>query len=132
MLAAVHSMSRIHIERDHALGLQQARQLASRWVDTAQVHLGMHCMREQGDVADQITFRRAGVHGCLTVRADRFVVEAKLGLLLGAFRQRIESEVVHNLDRLLAHDEPIAAFDEAVARRHARASASTAGEGSRS
>jgi putative polyhydroxyalkanoate system protein len=116
-------MSRIHIEREHALGLATARQLASRWAQTADDHLGMQCLYEQGHDADQITFQRAGVHGRVLVTADTFVVEAKLGLLLGALRHRIEAELAHNLDRLLAHDEPLAAFDAAVARRTAREAA---------
>lgn len=115
-----NSMSRIHITREHALGLAQARQLAVRWGQAAEEHLGMQCRYEETHDADRLLFERPGVHGQLAVSAGEFVIEAKLGLLLGAFRQRIEAQIVHKLDQLLAHDEPLAAFDEALARRIAR------------
>lgn len=121
-------MSRIHITREHRLGLPEARQLAVRWAQTAQDHLGMEWEYQEGDGEDQLTFRRAGVHGQLTVTQDRFVLDAKLGLLLVAFRHRIETEIVQNLDRLLAHEEPIAAFEEAVAQRAARKKSGRAGK----
>ena len=50
---------------------------------------------------------------------DRFELDARLGFLLGAFRDRIETEIVKNLDQLLAHKSPATAFDKAVARRAA-------------
>lgn len=115
-------MSKIHITRDHALGMAQARELAVRWREAAEDHLGMACHYEEGADADRLLFDRPGVHGQLTVTASQFVIDAKLGLLLGAFRQRIETEIVRNLDRLLAHEEPLAAFDDALARRSARRS----------
>lgn len=80
----------------------------------------MECVHREGAAADHVTFHRAGVHGQLTVTERQFVVEAKLGLLLGAFRHRIHTEIVHNLDRLLAHEEPLAAFEDALASRVAR------------
>jgi putative polyhydroxyalkanoate system protein len=115
-------MSRIHITREHALGLAHARQLAVRWGEAAEEHLGMQCSYEEAQDADRLVFERPGVHGQLTVSASQFVIDAKLGLLLGAFRHRIQTEIVRNLDRLLAHDEPLAAFDDALARRAARRS----------
>ena len=45
------------------------------------------------------------------------MLDAKLGLLLAAFRHRIETEIVRTLDLLLAHEEPSRAFDHAVAKR---------------
>ena len=112
-------MSKIHITREHALGLAAARQLAVKWAETAREHLGMECLYETGDTADRLSFNRAGAHGRLTVTADRFVLDARLGVLFGVFRHRIETEIVKNLDLLLAHEEPLAAFDDAVARRAA-------------
>ena len=35
-----------------------------------------------------------------------------LGLLLGAFRDRIETEIVKNLDKLLQQKEPLKAFEK--------------------
>ncbi len=113
-------MSKIHITREHALGLAGARKLAFRWAEVGRQHLAMKCVYEQGEEGDLLHFDRPGAHGQLRVTASEFVLDAKLGLLLGAFRHRIQTEIVDNLDLLLAHEDPHAAFDEAVARRAAR------------
>ena len=62
----------------------------------------MECTIEEGDSADTVHFTRSGVKGTLEVSADAFELRAKLGLLLGAFKGRIEAEIVKNLDTLLA------------------------------
>lgn len=114
-------MHDIIISRDHHLGLASARKLAFRWAEIAEEKLGLECTYEEGKTADLVTFKRAGAHGELKVTKDRFDLHAKLGFLLGAFRERIESEIVKNLDELLAHPEPLKAFDHAIAKRdHAK------------
>ena len=110
-------MHDILISRDHKLGLAAARKLAFRWAETAEEKLGMACTYEEGKTEDVVTFTRAGANGQLKVTKDRFDLHARLGFLLGAFRERIESEIVKNLDQLLAHDEPLKAFDHAIAKR---------------
>jgi putative polyhydroxyalkanoate system protein len=110
----------IHISRDHGLGLAQARKLAFRWAEAAEENLGMQCTYEEGNAQDVLTFTRAGANGELRVTKDGFELLARLGFLLGAFRERIESEIVKNLDSLLAHQEPLTAFDQAIARRAAQ------------
>jgi putative polyhydroxyalkanoate system protein len=110
----------IRITRDHSLGLAQARKLAFRWAETAEDKLGMECTYEEGRAQDVLSFTRAGANGELKVTKDRFELEARLGFLLGAFRERIEGEIVKNLDLLLAEKEPVQAFDEAMARRAAQ------------
>jgi putative polyhydroxyalkanoate system protein len=110
----------IHILRDHSLGLAQARKLAFRWAETAEEKLGMQCTYEEGKAQDVVSFTRAGANGELKVTKDRFELEARLGFLLGAFRERIEGEIVKNLDQLLAQKEPLKAFDEAIAKRSAQ------------
>jgi putative polyhydroxyalkanoate system protein len=107
----------IIISRDHQLGLAAARKLAFRWAETAEEKLGMECTYEEGKAADVVSFKRTGAHGELKVTKDRFELHAKLGFMLGAFRERIESEIVKNLDQLLAHPEPLKAFDHAIAKR---------------
>ena len=62
----------------------------------------MACTYEEGDAMDEVTFTRSGVNGTLKVLPHAFELDAKLGFLLGAFRDRIESEIVKNLDALLA------------------------------
>jgi putative polyhydroxyalkanoate system protein len=113
-------VSRIHIERSHALGLAGARRLALRWAEVARQRLAAECEYTPGEAGDRVRFKRSGAHGELRVTADRFVLDMKLGLLLSAFKGRIEQEITGNLDRLLAEEDPVAAFDAALAK-HAQA-----------
>lgn len=114
-------MPDIHITREHELGLPAARKLAFRWAETAEEKLGMECTYEEGKTSDLVTFTRAGANGELKVTKDSFELDARLGFLLGAFKDRIESEIVKNLDTLLAEKEPLKAFDQALAKRaHAK------------
>ena len=110
-------MPDIHITRDHALGLAGARKLAFQWAETAEEKLGMACTYEEGKASDLVTFTRAGANGELKVTKDKFELDARLGFLLGAFKDRIESEIVKNLDMLLAQKEPLKAFTQAMAER---------------
>lgn len=112
-------MPDIHIQRDHDLGLAQARQLALRWAETAEEKFEMECRYEEGEGEDRVTFSRSGVSGELTVTGGAFELDARLGFLLGMFKERIESEIVKNLDQLLAHESPAHAFEKAVARKTA-------------
>lgn len=95
-------MPDIHITREHALGLPAARKLAFRWAEEAEERLGMECVYEEGKTSDLVTFTGTGVNGELKVTRNGFELDARLGVLLGAFRDRIESEIVKNLDELLA------------------------------
>ena len=116
-------MPDIHIEREHALGLPRARQLAFRWAEAAEAKFAMNCAYEEGMSSDLVNFSRPGVNGELRVTADSFELHARLGFLLGAFKARIEREIVHNLDELLAQDNPLEAFDHALAEASARKAA---------
>jgi putative polyhydroxyalkanoate system protein len=95
-------MADIHIHRDHQLGLARARKTAWQWAEAAEQKFGMECTVIEGEDSDVVEFRRAGVDGRLLVAADSFDLTARLGLLIGAFRGRIESEIEENLDALLA------------------------------
>ncbi|MBT9464322.1 polyhydroxyalkanoic acid system family protein [Hydrogenophaga sp.] len=101
-------MADIHIERDHQLGMGAARKLAWRWAEQAENDFDMSCTYEEGDDCDEVQFTRSGVSGTLKVSADKFELDARLGFLLGAFKDRIESEIVKNLDELLAAKKPAA------------------------
>ena len=113
-------MPDIHIEREHQLGLARARELAFKWAETAEQRLSMQCTYEEGKASDRVSFTRSGVNGELRVTPDRFELHARLGFLLGAFKERIETEIVKNLDELLAQKEPVKAFDDAVAKASAK------------
>ena len=109
-------MPDIHIERAHKLGLAKARELAFKWAETAEAKLDMDCTYEEGKTSDLVTFTRSGVNGELKVTGSKFQLEARLGFLLGAFKDRIEAEITKNLDELLSQDDPHAAFDKVVAK----------------
>jgi putative polyhydroxyalkanoate system protein len=92
----------LHIQRDHQLGLEAARAIGQRWAEQARSEFGMECTSEEGESEDRLSFARSGVSGTLLVSAESFDLQAKLGFLLGAFKERIEAEIVKNLDALLA------------------------------
>jgi putative polyhydroxyalkanoate system protein len=95
-------MADIHIRREHRLGLATARKMAWQWAEAVEEKFGMECTVIEGDGSDVVEFRRAGVDGRLLVAADSFDLTARLGLLVGVFRGRIEAEIESNLDALLA------------------------------
>lgn len=101
-------MADIHIQRQHRLGLSGARKVAWRWAEQAEADFGMTCTYEEGDDGDEVQFSRSGVSGTLKVSGDHFELDARLGFLLGAFKDRIEDEIVKNLDGLLATQKPAA------------------------
>ena len=95
-------MANVHILRKHTLGLAAARKIAFQWAGQVEKDFGMACTYDEGSTQDEVAFTRSGVSGNLKVTKDGFELEAKLGFLLGAFKDRIESEIVKNLDALLA------------------------------
>ena len=109
-------MADLHILRHHSLGLHEARKVAFRWAELVEQEFQMECTYEEGKSQDEVCFTRSGVSGTLHVTKDKFELNAKLGFLLGAFKSRIESEIVKNLDELLLADQ---AALKAAARKHA-------------
>ena len=95
-------MAHLHIQREHSLGLAAARKIAYQWAEQVEQEFGMECTYEEGKTSDSVDFTRSGVNGTLEVTKDAFTLDAKLGFLLGAFKDKIESEIVKNLDNLLA------------------------------
>jgi hypothetical protein len=80
----------------------------------------MDCTYEEGKTSDIVSFKRAGASGELKVTAGRFELDAKLGLLLGVFKSKIEGEIVKNLDQLLAQGDPLGAFEQGLSRHETR------------
>lgn len=109
-------MADIHIVREHGLDLAHARKLAMRWAEVAEKKLEMECVYEEGKTSDLVTFQRPGASGELKVTRERFELKAKLGMLLGVFKHKIEGEIVRNLDELLGHDDPLHAFEHGLAK----------------
>jgi len=94
-------MPDIKIHRKHTLGLAKARKVAWAWAEDVEKKFDMECTVLEGETSDTVEFKRSGVNGQLIVAADHFDLNAKLGLLLGAFARTIESEIERNLDGLL-------------------------------
>jgi putative polyhydroxyalkanoate system protein len=94
-------MADIRIERTHTLGLAEARKIAFKWAEQVEEKFDMQCSYEEGKTKDEVRFSRSGVEGDLAVTKDSFVLNAKLGFLLGAFKDKIEGEITKNLDDLL-------------------------------
>lgn len=95
-------MADIHIHRAHTLGMAQARKVAFSWAEDVEDKLDMACTYEEGKTEDCVSFARSGVNGTLVVTKDGFELRAKLGFLVGAFKDKIEAEISKNLDALLA------------------------------
>ena len=110
-------MAKIHIHRSHDLGFERARAVARQWADAAAHQVDMTCTVTEGEGSDTVAFSRAGVDGRLVVDAAAFDLTARLGLLLGAFQSRIESEIEANLDTLLAKEAAMRPLPKAAARR---------------
>ena len=99
-------MAQLHMVREHTLGLAAARKVAQAWAKEVEGEFGMRCSVAAGKDGDVVHFERTGVSGTLQVTAQRFELDAKLGLVLGAFRGRIEAEITRHLDEMLAAKQP--------------------------
>ena len=112
-------MADLHILRKHTLGFSKARKIAFDWAEQVEKEFGMACTYEEGRGADLVRFTRSGVQGELQVTKDKFELDAKLGFLLGAFKGRIEAEIVKLLDSMLPSDavQPKPAAKKAVAKK---------------
>jgi putative polyhydroxyalkanoate system protein len=90
-------MSDILIEREHRLGLEQALDqievLARELVET----LDARCAWE----GHRLDFARPGASGSVEVTESLLVLEVRLGLLLRPFRDRIEAQILDQLDTLV-------------------------------
>ena len=91
----------IRIRRPHALGLARARKVAWHWAERVERDYGMECTVIEGELSDTVEFTRAGVAGQVTVAADHFDLQARLGMLLGLLGSRIGAEIEKQFDELL-------------------------------
>ena len=94
-------MTQINISHNHGLNLQQARAIALDWAQAAQRDFGIEscaAVDVEGGEHQVLRFRRTGLEGSLRVTAVEFVLEIKLGFFLGAFKERIEAELLKNLE----------------------------------
>jgi putative polyhydroxyalkanoate system protein len=94
-------MADIQIERQHDLGLSEARKIALTWAAKAEARYALTCRYEQGQHGDQLSFSRPGVKGRLTVTPENFEFQARLGLLFSAFKEKIEDKLRTSLDKAI-------------------------------
>ncbi len=94
-------MPHIHIDQCHGLSLQDAQGFARDWAQTAQRDWAMttHVTdAPESDDADVVwQFNRSGADGTLRVTSERYVLDIRLGFLLGTFKDRIEAQLLKNL-----------------------------------
>ncbi len=121
-------MADICIRRPHQLGLAKARKIAWQWAEEVEKKFDMECTVIEGAGGDTVEFTRPGVNGTLQVAADHFDLDARLGLLLGAFRKTIESEIEKNLDALLDTSTAAAARPRPAGSSPAKAGAKAHGK----
>ncbi len=99
-------MADIHIERDHGLGLEKAREIAAHWKADAESKFDMQCDYVQcepgASQTDVLEFSRMGVSGTMTVDASKFVLDAKLGFLFSSFQDQIEAKIESQLDEMIS------------------------------
>lgn len=99
--------------------MAKARKIAFDWAEQVERDFGMQCTYEEGRADDRVRFSRSGVQGELHVTEDKFELDARLGFLLGAFKGRIEAEIVAMLDTLLAPAPALASSPAPAAARPA-------------
>ncbi|HUL68375.1 MAG TPA: polyhydroxyalkanoic acid system family protein [Burkholderiaceae bacterium] len=90
-------MADIKVVRRHHLTVAQAKKIAQKTADD----LASEYNLESEWQGDTLRFSRSGVHGSMAVTASEIRLDVKLGLLLGAFKARIERHIEHRLDELL-------------------------------
>lgn len=89
--------------------LAQARAVALDWAQASSRDFGIETSQSLTEDTKQVFhFKRSGLHGSLRVTEEQFVLEVSLGFLLGTFKERIETELLRNLEIRLM-DVPISA-----------------------
>lgn len=94
-------MADIHILRKHAQGLLAIRKIAFQWAELAEAEFGMRCVYHEGRASDELFFTGPGVQGHLLATRSKLEIKVELGVLLRAFKSKIEHEMVKNIDALL-------------------------------
>ena len=95
-------MAEIDVRRTHALPHKKAREAASRFAEQLDEKFDL---KSEWD-GDILHFSRAGVKGTLALERNEVAIQAKLGLLLSAFKASFEKHIHDNLDRVFADPAP--------------------------
>lgn len=92
-------MSRIHIQREHALDKKTLRTRVERLAEQLRSHYGGEYHWE-GDTVHYSYSR--GIDARLTLQQDEVDVDVKLGLIMSMLKQRLQREIEKSLDQHLA------------------------------
>jgi len=91
-------MSKIHVAREHHLGLDAARAEVERIAARVRDEYGAE-YEWDGDV---LHFKRTGISGEIAVAEDSMDLRIKLGLLLTPMKPQIEERLTRKIDEALA------------------------------
>lgn len=100
-------MSKIHVTREHHLGLEAARAEVERIANRVRDEYGAK-YHWDGDV---LHFKRSGIAGQIAVGGESMDLVIRLGLLLTPMRAQIEQRIVVKIDEALARYEPDSSAD---------------------
>ena len=95
------TMPDIHIERQHALGLPLAREIARRWTRKLENDFSLQCRYEEGTQDDQVAVSGLGVAGWVVVNARFLQVQLDLRFPMITLRSMIERRIAQELDEEL-------------------------------
>lgn len=90
-------MSRIHLTRDHELGLDQARRRIDQVARRLERELQVACQWR----GNRLHFQRPGASGKIDVAEDMVTLDVRLGLLLAPMRQAIAVRIADRLTTVL-------------------------------
>ena len=90
-------MADIKVVRKHRLPVTQAKKIAQKTADDLAAE---YDLASEWD-GDTLKFSRSGVHGSMEVTGNEIRLNAKLGMILSAFKAKIEQHIEHRLDELL-------------------------------
>jgi putative polyhydroxyalkanoate system protein len=91
------AMADIKVVRKHRLTIAHAKKIAQKTADDLASEYDLESKWD----GDTLRFSRSGVNGSMAVSASEIRLDVKLGLLLSAFKTKIEHHIEHRLDELL-------------------------------
>lgn len=97
-------MTEIKVTRKHGLTVAQAKRIAQK----AAEDLASEYELTSAWDGDTLRFTRSGVEGSMAVTPNEIRLGVKLGLMLKAFKGRIQKHIEHRLDELLLAAEAVA------------------------
>jgi hypothetical protein len=106
-------MADIHIVRAHSMPLKKAREAANGFADQLAEKFDLESEWD----GDTLHFSRAGVSGTLALHKQEIVINARLGLLLSAFKSTFETHINDNLEQVFG--APAAPAKKAAGKKRA-------------